>query len=633
MKSGEAAESSRASTAAPDGSSAFLRRFAALAAPYFTSEERWYAWLMTGGVIVLTLLQIAFAIRLNIWNRDFFNALEARDWHAFLYQMGLFALLCAATMGIAVYQTYVKQLLQLRWRKWLNAKLVDQWLADGLHYQLSFIESGVDNPDQRISENVKHATEKAVEFSLGVFEKAVTLISFIGILWTVSGALAIPLGEWSFEIPGYMVFAALLYAGIGSALTYFVGKPIVGANLRQNATEADYRFSLVRLRENSEAVAMIRGERDENRVLTRYFGEVLTSTMGLMRAQRQLMWLTSFYATVGIVYPTLVASPRFFAGAITLGVLMQITAAFGQVQSSLNYFVDNYPRIAEWRSNVERLLEFEDALNSSGEAIHESGEVTSIVLSDCTTEGCDEQLDFENLQITTIEGNIVVEDANTTIKKGERVLIVGPSGSGKSTLFRAISGLWPWGAGKIVLPDQARMMFMPQRPYLPLGTLRAALTYPASPRKFASAQLKSVLRRCGLNHLYDRHLYDRLEERERWDRVLSGGEQQRLAFCRLLLHKPDWVFMDEATSALDEEMQQSIMRLFDEELAGTTLVSIAHRPGMEAFHSRTLKLVMSEEGARLVTKRRPPPSRTGKVPRGRRRPLAAMVWRSFRPAR
>ncbi len=279
------------------GSYGFLRRFITLAAPYFTSEERWYAWLMTGGVIGLTLLQIGIAVRLNIWNRDFFNALEARDWNAFLMQMGLFALLCGATMGVAVYQAYIKQLLQLRWRKWLNAKLVNQWLAHGLHYQLTFIETGIDNPDQRISENVKHATEKAVEFSLGIFEKAVTLASFIGILWTVSGALDVSLGGVSFEIPGYMVFAALLYAGVGSALTYFVGKPIITANLSQNAAEADYRFSLVRLRENSEAVAMIRGERDENRVLARYFGDVLASTMGLMRAQRQLMWLTSFYAS------------------------------------------------------------------------------------------------------------------------------------------------------------------------------------------------------------------------------------------------------------------------------------------------------------------------------------------------
>src|SRR5437667_3731173 len=366
----------------PAGSQGFLRRFVALAAPYFTSEERWAAWLRTGGVVALTLLQIGIAVRLNVWNRDFFNALEARDWDAFLMQMGLFALLCSATMGVAVYQAYIKQLLQLRWRKWLNAKLVDQWLAEGLHYQLTLIESGIDNHDQRISENVKHATEKAVEFSLGFFEKAVTLISFIGILWTVSGVLEVSLWGTSFEIPGYMVFAALLYAGVGSALTYFVGKPIVTANLRQNATEADYRFSLVRLRENSEAVAMIRGERDENRVLARYFGDVLASTMGLMRSQRRLMWLTSFYASVGMVYPALVASPRFFAGAITLGVLMQITAAFGQVQTALNYFVDNFPRIAEWRSHVERLLEFEEVLATTAESQSESGETTTIVVAD-----------------------------------------------------------------------------------------------------------------------------------------------------------------------------------------------------------------------------------------------------------
>src|SRR5258708_4171107 len=332
----------------------------------------------------------------------------------------------------------------------------------------------MDNPHQCISENTTHTPEQAVEFSLGIFEKAVTLASFITILWTVSGALDVSLAGWSFQIPGYMVFAALLYAAIGSTLTYLVGKPIVAANLRQNATEADYRFALVRLRENSEAVGMIGGERDEKKVLTKYFGEVLGSTMGLMRTQRRLMWLTSFYATVGIVYPTLVASPRFFAGAITLGVLMQITAAFGQVQNSLNYFVDNYPRIAEWRSHVERLLEFEDALNSSGEATHESGEVTTIVLTDCAAEECEEQLDFENLQITTAEGNIVIEDANTKIAKGERVLLTGPSGSGKSTLFRAIAGLWPWGAGRIVIPERRSMMFMPQRPYLPLGPLRAA---------------------------------------------------------------------------------------------------------------------------------------------------------------
>jgi putative ATP-binding cassette transporter len=603
----------------------FLFRFLKLAAPFFTSEERWAAWLITGGLIALTLLQIGIAIRLNIWNRDFFNSLENRDWDAFLYQMGLFALLASATMGVAVYQTYVKQLLQLRWRRWLTATLVDRWLAEGRYYQLGFIAAGIDNPDQRISENTKHTTEQAVEFALGIFDKAITLGSFIGILWMVSGALDVSLGGWSFHIPGYMVFAALLYAAIGSSLTYLVGRPIVAANLRQNATEADYRFALVRLRENSEAVGMIGGERDEKKVLTNHFGDVLASTMGLMRTQRRLMWLTSFYATVGIVYPTLVASPRFFAGAITLGVLMQITAAFGQVQTSLNYFVDNFPRIAEWRSHVERLLEFDDALYSSGEATSEAGEVTTIVLSDCAAEKREEELHFENLQITTSEGNIIIEDTNTRIAKGERVLIVGPSGSGKSTLFRAICGLWPWGAGKIVVPDKARLMFMPQRPYLSLGSLRTALSYPAAaaPTKI----LKGALRRCQLEHLVDR-----LDDRERWDKVLSGGEQQRLAFGRLCYTSPigsSWMRRRRPC----EDIQKSMMALFDKELAGATVVSIAHRPGMEAFHSRTMKLVMSVEGARLVTKRSPPPVRKTRAKRSRKRALTTMVWRRFRPAR
>ncbi|MGE5268735.1 MAG: ABC transporter ATP-binding protein/permease [Thiohalocapsa sp.] len=606
------------------GATAFFPHFLHLAGRFFTSQERGTAWLLSIGVIALTLTQIGFAVRLNVWNRDFFNALESRDWHLFLRQMGIFALLCAATMGLAVYQVYLKQLLQLRWRRWLTAQLVDRWLVDGRHYQLSLLEPDLDNPDQRIAESTKHATEMTVEFALGIFNALVTLVSFIGILWAISGALEFSIGKLSFGIPGYMVFAALLYAGIGSALTYFVGRPIVTANLQQNTTEANYRFALVRLRENSEAVALIRGETDEKKVLTNYFADVLAATMGLMRTQRRLMWLTSFYATVGIVYPTLVASPRYFSGAITLGVLMQITAAFGQVQTALNYFVDNFPRIAEWRSHAERLLEFDEALGSSAESQAESGEVTTIVIAD-HADSAMAGLRFDDLSITTVDGNIVIADANTEIKQGERVLIVGPSGSGKSTLFRAVAGLWPWGAGKIVLPDRSHIMFMPQRPYLPLGTLRDTVAYPAAAGGFSKADIEAALERCGLAHLLER-----LGADEHWDRVLSGGEQQRLAFARLLLHKPQWVFMDEATSAIDEEGQEALMRLFDDELAGTTVVSIAHRPGMDAYHDRVLTLAMAVGGARLVTKR--PSARRPEKQARRRRRLAAAVLRPWRPA-
>jgi putative ATP-binding cassette transporter len=513
--------------------------------------------------------------------------------------MGLFVILAGASMIVWVYQVYLNQLLQLRWRRWLTARLVSAWLEDGRHYQLGFIGAGVDNPDQRIAENVAGATGMAIEFALGIFNAVLTLIAFSSILWVISGALEIALGAMSFEIPGYMVWAALVYAGIGSVATYIIGRPIVAANAWQNAAEADYRFALVRLRENSEGVALIQGERDEQKWLAGFFAKVFAASTHLMKTQRRLIWLTSAYGMIGMVYPTLVASPRYFAGAITLGGLMQITAAFGQVQSGLNWFVDNFPRIAEWRSHVERLLEFEQTLDTTAEATTETGETTSITLEEAGAGTGEEILAFRDLQIAHSDGSIVLGETNTKIAKGERVLIAGDSGSGKSTLFRAIAGLWPWGAGTIVHPARGDMMFMPQRSYLPLGTLRAALAYPAPLKNFAKPAVRAALERCGLEHLFGR-----LDEIERWDRVLSVGEQQRVAFARLLLHKPGWVFMDEATSALDEKTQASMMSLFEDELAGSTLISIAHRPGLDAFHDRTLTLVRSATGAHLVTKRR-----------------------------
>jgi vitamin B12/bleomycin/antimicrobial peptide transport system ATP-binding/permease protein len=576
-----------------------LRRFLRLAMPFFFSEEKLAARLLVAGVLSLTLLQIGIHIRLNLWNRDFFNALEARDWHAFVGTIGLFAFLGAASMGTAVYQVYLKQLLQLRWRRWLTAKLVNAWLENGRHYQLNFIGTAVDNPDQRIAENVRGATELAMEFALGILNAALTLVSFISILWILSGTLEVAFGTVAFGIPGYMVWAALIYAGVGSLVTYVVGKPIVAANVEQNAAEADYRYALVRLRESSEGVALIRGENDEQKGLAGFFGKVFGATTNLMRTQRRLMWLTSGYGMFGMVYPTLIASPRYFSGVISLGGLMQITAAFGQVQTSLTWFVDNFPRIAEWRSHVDRLLEFAQTLEVTAEATSPTGETTSITLLEADSADAETALTFIDLQIAHIDGSIVIGETNTKITKGERVLIIGESGSGKSTLFRAIAGLWPWGAGSILLPPRDEIMFMPQRSYLPLGTLRAALAYPAPLRRFSKAAVATALKRCGLDPLIER-----LDEVERWDRVLSVGEQQRVAFARLLLHKPGWVFMDEATWALDEDTQTSMMSLFRDELAGSTLISIAHRPGLDVLHDRTLNLIKTDTGARLVTKRR-----------------------------
>ena len=565
-----------------------------LTSQYFRGEDRRRARWLSAGVLGLTLLQIGVQVRFNIWNRDFFNALESRDRDAFFGQLGLFMALTVGSMVTAVFQLYMRQMLQLHWREWLVKRLHHRWLESGRHYRINFLPDAADNPDQRISENTRWATAIAVDMAVGLISSVLMLVSFVGILWTLSGPLHVSLGQSDFEIPGYMVFAALLYAGVGSALTWFIGRPMVAANIRRNEAESDHRFALVRLRESSEGVALIGGEADEERGLSRAFDHVVQSMLDLMRSERRLMWLTSAYGMLLTVFPVLVASPRYFAGAITLGVLMQISSAFGQVTSSLNWFVDNFPRLADWRSHVARVVELEETLD--GADVNEADTVIAI------EEGPDadgqEVLAFRDLQIAQADGAMVIEEANAEIGPGEKVLILGESGSGKSTLFRAIAGLWPWGSGTIRIPRRDSMMFMPQRPYLPLGTLHAALTYPAPAEEHPREAVQAALERCGLDGLVPR-----LDEEERWDRILSLGEQQRLAFARLLLHRPGWVFMDEATAALDEANQDSMMSLFGEELAGSALVSIGHRPGLDAYHDRTLKLVPGTEGARLGRRR------------------------------
>ncbi len=590
----------------------FLQRFWRLARGYYASpQDRRRAWLLTIGVIVLTLAQILVQVRFNLWNRDFFNALENRDRAAFFGQMWMFGALIIAAMVTAVAQLWARQALMLDWRRWLVHRLQGRWLEGGRHYQLNFMPDAADNPDQRISENTRWATAMAVDLLVGLLGSILTLASFLGILWTLSGPLHMAFGANEFEIPGYMVWAALLYAVVGSVLTWFIGGPMVDINIRRNEAESNHRFALIRMRESSEGIALIRGEADEERGLKRAFGQVVTVMKDLYGSERRLMWLTSAYGMAAGVVPILVASPRYFAGAITLGVLMQITQAFLEVTRSLNWFVDKFPILADWRSHVERVAALEDTFDEA-----EAMEAEQRIM---VTEGPDEQgreiLAFRDLQIGHADGNVVIQEANAEIKAGEKVLIVGESGTGKSTLFRAIAGLWPWGAGEIRIPPRDRMMFMPQRPYIPLGSLRAALAYPAAPKKFPDAALAAALERCGLPHLVPR-----LEEEERWDRVLSLGEQQRLAFARLLLHRPRWVFLDEATAALDEENQDVMMNLFREELAESALVSIGHRPGLDAYHDRTLHLSRAPDGARLEVRRRVGPA---PKPKGKAAPLVA----------
>lgn len=585
------------------------RVFARLALIWLTAPDRGRARWLIAGLLLLTAAQVGIQIRMNLWNRDFFNALENRDGAAFNWQIIIFLGLAALSMSVAVYQLYVKQLIQLRWREWLTRHLLEMWLRDGRQYQMEMAGGGHDNPDQRIAEDVRMTTELAVEFMTGLLTAVLMLTAFVGILSTLSGPLQFSLMGREIVIPGYMVFAAVLYALIGTTLTYLVGRPMVRLNTTRTNAEAEFRFSLIRTRESGEGIALVRGEADERRSLRDSFSRVAASVQDLMRSQRSLMWLTSAYGALAMIFPTIVASPGYFAGAITLGGLMQIGAAFGQVQVSLNWFVDNFPRLAEWRSGIARVAAFTDGVEQLDALVADEAQPTISVKP-----GGRDLLSFHNLEVAFANGATVIAEASAEIHPGERVLLKGASGTGKSTLFRAIGGLWPWGAGEIVTPPAEDMMFMPQRPYLPLGSLLGALAYPSPPETFDAETAGAALEKVGLAALVPR-----LAEVERWDRVLSVGEQQRLAFARLLLHKPAWIFMDESTAALDEANQDGMMQLVLDELPDSALISIGHRPGLERFHTRSLTLQRAEGGARLSLPRRPPrPAPAWRLPKLRR---------------
>jgi putative ATP-binding cassette transporter len=553
-----------------------------MARGWYASEERAVAWGLTAATLALTVAQIAIQLRVNLWHRDFFNALERRSDAALGGHVWLFLLLAGLSMAAAVAQLWARQMLSLRWRRWLVQHLQDRWLHNAGHYRMGLLPDAADNPDQRISENTRWATVMAVDLATALLNALLTLVSFASVLWMLSGIVQVG----GVAVPGSLVFVAIAYAIAGSLLTWAIGRPMVGINIARNQAESDHRFALLRLRENAEAVALSGGAADEARGLRRSFGQVVEVMHALLRRERQLMWLGSGYGMVAAVLPLLLASPRYFAGALTLGALVQLAQAFVSVTTALSWFQEQWPRLADWRSHVERIVALEDSLDAATAL----GEAGGIALEEVAP-GEAPVLAFTGLTLRAPCGAVLVEDAAATIRPGERVLVQGPSGAGKSTLFRAAAGLWPWGEGIIRRPSaSAGLMLLPQRPYLPLGTLREAVCYPAGPGSFTEAAVRAALLRCGLPALAPR-----LDEAGRWDRVLSLGEQQRLGFARLLLHAPRWVLLDEATSALDEASEAALMRLFQAELAGAAVLSIGHRPGLAAFHHRVLRL----EGRRL----------------------------------
>jgi putative ATP-binding cassette transporter len=568
--------------------SKFLRDTWRLIKPYWTSEERFTAWLLLGAVIALTLAMVYMNVLFNYWNNDFYNALQEKDKASFWRLMGRFTMLAAIYIAMAVYAFYLNQMLQIRWRRWMTDSYLDQWLSDRAYYRLQLSGNPADNPDQRIAEDMKLFVDQSLDLALGFLNAVVTLGSFVGILWGLSGPLEIPYNGGHILIPGYMVWSALLYAVVGTWLTHKIGKQLIGLNFNQQRFEADFRFGLVRFRENTEGVALYNGERDEMRSFRARFGSVVGNWWQIMRRQKILNTFTIGYSQAAIIFPFAVAGNRYFAGTIQLGGLMQISSAFGHVQGSLSWFIGAYNTFANWKATADRLLGFQYAIDNARTEMRSKSGVRR-------SQETESDLMIDNVSLTLPNGSPLMAASSAVIKPGESVLIRGPSGAGKSTLFRAIAGIWPFGAGQIRLPLNRRGLFLPQRAYLPIGTLREVIAYPMLDGGFSDKDVSDALTTVGLQHLNAR-----LNEQQNWSLQLSPGEQQRIAFARAVLQQPAWLFLDEATSSLDEHAEQQLYRMLKEKLPQTTIISVGHRSTLQAFHTRTLEL-KGNDGSRVLT--------------------------------
>jgi len=556
----------------------FTRVFWRLASPYWRSEERASAWALLAAVVGLNLASVYMLVQINAWYNEFYNAIQNYDQPGFVALLWYFLFLAAIYILIVVYQSYLNQMLQIRWRRWLTGAYLDRWLAGQTYYRMQITGTETDNPDQRISDDLKLMCDQTLDIGLGLMNAVVTLASFVVVLWALSGPARMSLAGTEIVIPGYMVWAALMYAVIGTWLVNLIGRPLVKLSFDQQRYEADFRFGLMRLRENSEGVALYRGEIGERARFSARFGQVFANYWRLMNRQKKLTWFSNGYNQLAIVFPFVVAAPRYFAKEIQLGGLMQISSAFGQVHASLSYLINAYPLIASWKATVDRLTGFEAKMrdtehlaSAADRFVFEHGEAASL-----STRG---------LTVDLPGGQRLVSALDLEVKPGEAVLVSGASGVGKSTLLRALAGVWPFGSGSIRLPERTRLLFLPQRAYLPLGTLREAIWYPLAPRA-DDPLFDRVIDRCGLSHLRAR-----LDETDQWAQVLSGGEQQRVAFARALLVRPALLFLDEATSALDETSEATLYALLGELLPDTTVVSVGHRSTLRRWHRTVLTAV------------------------------------------
>jgi putative ATP-binding cassette transporter len=542
---------------------------------YWGSEERWSAWALLATVIALSLGLVYVSVLLNTASGAFGNALQNKDQAAFFSAFGTIMLLILLYLAVALLKYFLNQTLQLRWRRWLTDRYLTRWLADRTFYRMRF-SGHVDNPDQRISEDIKQFITQTLSLGLGLMSSVVTLASFAVILWRLSGSVTVPLLGLHIVVPGYMFWVAVLYSGIGSVFAHLIGKPLIHLSNRQQGVEADFRFSLVRLREEAEGIALYRGEEQEHGIALRQFAAVYANFMRLIRRNTLFYTYQITFGQLGGFFPYLVAAPRFFAGAIQYGGLIQTSNAFGQVNDSLSWFINSYQTFADWRATVDRLIEF------SGELDMEAATVGMGAQRETAAQSA---IDLKNVEVELPNGVPLIAEATIHFEPGEATLLQGSSGSGKSTLFRVLAGLWPFAKGRIELPAGATTLFLPQRPYMPIGTLRDALWFPAKPPPASDDETRAALAAVNLPDLAAR-----LDEAAHWSQVLSPGEQQRLSIARALLNKPDWLFLDEATSAMDEDYEAALYRTLAALLPKTTVVSIGHRHSLAAYHRRRIRL-------------------------------------------
>jgi putative ATP-binding cassette transporter len=556
----------------------YLVRLWALVKPYWFAEDRWAARGLLLLVVGLNIASVFVLVLVADWNRHFYDALQARDYPTFLRLIVRFAILAGIYIVSAVYTLYFNQMLQIRWRRWLTEVYYRDWLANRSYYVLQLEESEAENPEQRIQDDIGTTTTMTLTLGMGLLNAIMTLGSFLAMLWTLSGTLAFDVAGMRLSIPGYMLWVAVLYSAFGSTLTHVIGRALIGINFDLEKHNAEFRFRMIRIRENAESIAFYGGEKDEEQRLEGAFGGIWKAWWRMMNTQMRLTFFTAGYDQTAIIFPILVAAPRYFAGAIQLGGLTQTVFAFGRVQSSLSWLVSVYPDVAQWSASVNRLMGFGEALIAAKRLPAERAGIDVRPAA-----GAD--LGVEDMTLQLPDARVLLDDVSLGVRAGDRVVVSGPSGSGKSTLFRALSGIWPYGRGRVAIPEGKRVLFLPQKPYLPIATLREVLSYPDRPGGYGDAALRQALVDAQLPHLVDR-----LDEEANWSLGLSGGEQQRIGFARVFLYRPDWLFMDEATSALDEETEQALYALVRERLPDLTLVSVAHRAGVARFHNRRLTI-------------------------------------------